>query len=587
MWGQTGGRSGMESKLGDSHLGQDLGGGVLTLHLAEGAAGLSLRDLGDIAQAIVAAGTDKALGGVILDLRGAQAAPPQLADVLDEVCLAIENSARPVVACLDGMTGGAIWAIALAAHYRFASENVQVVMSEARFGLMPGGGATQRLPRLIGAADSIGMILGAKAHSAQELCAFGAVDRVVDAPVSAAQQALAEGLLVRRTRDAGRGLRDAKRFLTEVRAFAGKGPRDPLDVSNAVVRCVEAALLLPFAQGLAFESVVLEDLFGAPQTRAFGHALRVERAARDDLRALAGRLSELGGGQAAKLGLWRAGRAQAGLVLAALGRGMAVVIADPDPERLAALTREVAAAQMALLSSKALSEEARDADWARLQSGGAAEALIGCDLILTGQADLPPAIGPAAHLGHWGEGPRLLPAPAIGGHAEMILGARESASEALVLDLARRLGWRLTVAGPQFIAPNLREVQQAAVQRLGEMGYSAADIAAGMASVGMGRAPKAAEKVPYGAVYDAGQMALAAVANEAARLMAGGAAHAVDAAALGAGIMPRWMGGPLYQADLRGLILLRADLACLGGAGRLAPSAALERMISEGRRFYP
>ena len=51
-------------------------------------------------------------------------------------------------------------------------------------------------------------------------------------------------------------------------------------------------------------------------------------------------------------------------------------------------------------------------------------------------------------------------------------------------------------------------------------------------------------------------------------------------------MMPRWMGGPMYQADLRGLILIRADLARLGGQGRLATSALLDLMIAEGERFY-
>ena len=85
-------------------------------------------------------------------------------------------------------------------------------------------------------------------------------------------------------------------------------------------------------------------------------------------------------------------------------------------------------------------------------------------------------------------------------------------------------------------------------------------------------------------------MALAALANEGARLIEEGIARSaseVDYAALAAGVLPRWMGGPMYQADLRGLILLRSDLRRLDGPGRVAPCGLLDRMITEGARFYP
>ena len=355
---------------------------------------------------------------------------------------------------------------------------------------------------------------------------------------------------------------------------------------------VEAALLLPFSAGLAFEAVTLEDLAQAPETRAVRQSFRVERAARARLRAVAGRLA----GPAAavdRLGIWGGGAERAEVVLAALSVGMTVVAAEPVRADLVALLNRVAALHETLVAQQAITPEARDADWARLETGETEMMLERCDLVLTAQA-LTDHRGPVV----WLEaappgGIRLLPAATAGGHAELGLPEGEAgATVALTMDLAHRLGWRLQVVGPQgFVAPQLRQAQRMLVARLTEIGHTGPEIAAGLALVGMGPGVGAAarRKGAQGAAYDIGQLALAALANEGARLLDEGVAQTpddVDAAALACGLMPRWMGGPMYQADLRGLILIRADLARLGGQGRLATSALLDLMIAEGERFY-
>lgn len=606
---------------------QDRQGDVLILSFAqtgaEAGAALGDGDLAALAQALTLVARDGGVRGVILALQGGQPLNPAMAGAVTLVCAQIEALAKPVIACLESTVGGAVWALALAAHYRFAAQGVQIVLPEARFGLLAGAGISQRLPRLIGAAETIRLMLGTRPEPAAQFLAMGALDRVVDDDLlGAALGALHQGLPPRRTRDTQTGLRDAKRYLTEVRAFADRVTGDPLDVSRAVVKVVEAALLLPFAAGLAFEAATLEDLAQAPETRAVRHAFGVERAARARLRAVAGRHD--GPATVDRLGIWGGGAERAEVVLAALSVGMTVVAAEPVRADLVALLNRVAALHETLVAQQAITPEARDADWARLETGETEALLAGCDLVLAAQSL-------SGHRGAvvWLEasapgGIRLLPAATAGGHAELGLpiagtgpktgtgaetGANTEAAVALTMDLARRLGWRLQVVGPQgFVAPQLRQAQRMLVARLTEIGHKGPEISAGLALVGMGSASRAgsvagpvagsgavsgagsaARRGAQGAACDIGQMALAALANEGARLLEEGIAQSpddVDAAALACGMMPRWMGGPMYQADLRGLILIRADLARLGGQGRLATSALLDLMIAEGERFY-
>ena len=81
---------------------------------------------------------------------------------------------------------------------------------------------------------------------------------------------------------------------------------------------------------------------------------------------------------------------------------------------------------------------------------------------------------------------------------------------------------------------------------------------------------------------------LAALANQAARLISEGVARRpsdVDAAAVLHGLFPRWQGGPLFQADKRGLLVLRADLRKRAEVAPqiFAPDPLFDRLIADGR----
>ena len=92
------------------------------------------------------------------------------------------NSRKPVVAAIHGSAMGGGLEVALACHYRIATDDKRTVMAlpEVKLGLLPGGGGTQRLPRLIGIQNALDMMLTGKNVYAGKAKKLGLVDRLVN-----------------------------------------------------------------------------------------------------------------------------------------------------------------------------------------------------------------------------------------------------------------------------------------------------------------------------------------------------------------------------------------------------------------------
>lgn len=91
----------------------------------------------------------------------------------------IENLPQPVIAAVSGFAMGGGFELALACDFRIASETARFALSEVRIGAMPGGGGTQRLPRLIGVAKAKEMVLTGDPIGAEDARAAGLVLKVV------------------------------------------------------------------------------------------------------------------------------------------------------------------------------------------------------------------------------------------------------------------------------------------------------------------------------------------------------------------------------------------------------------------------
>ncbi|MEI6865479.1 enoyl-CoA hydratase-related protein [Flavicella sp.] len=91
----------------------------------------------------------------------------------------IENYPKPIIAAVNGFALGGGLELAMACHFRLASENAKMGLPEVSLGLIPGYGGTQRLPQLVGKGKAMEMILTGAMISAEVALNYGLVNYVV------------------------------------------------------------------------------------------------------------------------------------------------------------------------------------------------------------------------------------------------------------------------------------------------------------------------------------------------------------------------------------------------------------------------
>lgn len=111
---------------------------------------------------------------------------------------AVERFPYPVIAAVNGIAFGGGCEIAMACDIRVASERARFGLPEINLGIMPGGGGTQRLPRLIGLAQARELIYTGRPVSADEALRLGLINRVVTPDrLQAEARALADEILAK------------------------------------------------------------------------------------------------------------------------------------------------------------------------------------------------------------------------------------------------------------------------------------------------------------------------------------------------------------------------------------------------------
>jgi enoyl-CoA hydratase len=91
----------------------------------------------------------------------------------------IENLATPVIAAVNGFALGGGLELAMACHFRIASDNAKMGLPEVSLGVIPGYGGTQRLPQLVGKGKAMEMIMTAAMISAEDALQYTLVNYVV------------------------------------------------------------------------------------------------------------------------------------------------------------------------------------------------------------------------------------------------------------------------------------------------------------------------------------------------------------------------------------------------------------------------
>lgn len=251
----------------------------------------------DLDAALVRAEATEDVGAVVLRGRGksfgsgtdpaasvAASVAGRTAPGLQAICGRIDTFPKPVIAAVHGTVMGNSADLAVAAHYRVAQHGTAIGFPEVRLGLLPAGGATQRLPRLVGAEVAIAMLRTGRPVGIASGSRNGLADRIVQDKCGVAAFALARELIAagagpRPASSRSERMSDPATWLDAVAAARAGLAADALPVMSEILNCVEAALLLPYEEGLAFDQAAAEGLRVSDIAAALCHMARAERRA--------------------------------------------------------------------------------------------------------------------------------------------------------------------------------------------------------------------------------------------------------------------------------------------------------------------
>ena len=211
--------------------------------------------------------------------------PPQGANLL-EVLTAIEGASQHVVAAIHGTALGGGFEVALACHYRVAVPSAKCGLPEVKLGLLPGAGGTQRLPRIVGVERALEMLTSGEHVGANACFEMGLIDALVDegklreGAVAFARDLIANQRPLKKVRDLD-GKLAAARTKPEIFANFRKANARKFrgfDAPDFNIRCVEAAVSMPFDEGIALERKLFMELMTGVQSAAQRYAFFAERA---------------------------------------------------------------------------------------------------------------------------------------------------------------------------------------------------------------------------------------------------------------------------------------------------------------------
>ena len=263
--------------------------------------------------------------------------PPKGASLFDAL-VAIENSTVPVVAAIHGTALGGGFEVALTCHYRVAVPSAKCGLPEVKLGLLPGAGGTQRLPRIVGAERALEMVTSGEHVGGKQSVEMGLFDELVEegklreGAIAFARRIVAEKRPLKRVRDLSEKM-IAARATPEIFANFRKANARKFrgfEAPEANIKCIEAAVNLPFDEGLKEERRLFMGLMSGNQSAAQRYVFFAERAVwklpdvPDDTPTI----------PVAKVGVIGAGTMGGGIAMNFLNAGLPVTIVETKQEAL-------------------------------------------------------------------------------------------------------------------------------------------------------------------------------------------------------------------------------------------------------------
>ncbi|HLY54478.1 MAG TPA: 3-hydroxyacyl-CoA dehydrogenase NAD-binding domain-containing protein, partial [Stellaceae bacterium] len=249
----------------------------------------------------------------------------------------IERSPALTVAAIHGQALGGGLETALCFDYRCAVPAARVGLPEIKLGLFPGGGGTQRLPRLIGLPAAIDMIIGGEAIGVAKAKAMGLVDEIIegdllDGAVAYAEQLLAAAAPRRRLGERSVAVPDGFSF-DDARRKAVRDAKG-LVAAGVAMDALKASTDRPFADGLAEERRLFLSIRDSTESAAMRHLFAAER----EVAKIPGLPKDTATRPVETAAVFGAGTMGTGIAIALLNGGLSVTLLDTAQ---AALDRSV------------------------------------------------------------------------------------------------------------------------------------------------------------------------------------------------------------------------------------------------------
>ena len=344
---------------------------------------------GALVRAIEAAEADPAVRAIVLAAEGrtfiagadiSEFGKPPVPPSLPETIAALDAVSKPVVAAIHAAALGGGLEVTLGCHGRVAAPGATLGLPEVKLGLLPGAGGTQRLPRLIGAAPALRIMVDGRPIGAAEALSLGIVDEVAEDDVveAATRRALtlAEGGLPVRVRDRADRLGTREAFedaAVAVLKHAGENPS-----ATACVAAVRACFEMPFDDGMVLERQRFVQLRDDPRSKALRHVFFAERASAR-IPGLPRNTAVRSVTRAAVVG---AGTMGGGIAMCFANAGIPVTLIETGEEALARGLERVAGNYATSVKRSSLSAEARDERMGLIKGEVGLEAAAGADVVV-------------------------------------------------------------------------------------------------------------------------------------------------------------------------------------------------------------
>jgi 3-hydroxyacyl-CoA dehydrogenase / enoyl-CoA hydratase / 3-hydroxybutyryl-CoA epimerase len=302
----------------------------------------------------------------------------------------LETCGKPVACAINGLALGGGFEVALACHYRALAHDASVGLPEVGIGLLPGGGGTQRLPRLIGIEKAGPILLRGQPLKADEVLKLGLVHAV--APASELLAAARAWLLgtpestqpwdrkdYRIPGGAGPAASHAIRSFTMGTALTAQDTQRNLPAPLAILSCLYEGTQLPMDTALKLESKYFGQLLAGAVARNLMRTLFINKNAADKL---ARRPDGVPPTRVKTLGILGAGMMGAGIAHVSAAAGINVVLLDSSPE-LAQKGKQYSAGLLAkALERGKITQEKADAQLTRIRPTADYANLAACELVI-------------------------------------------------------------------------------------------------------------------------------------------------------------------------------------------------------------